>query len=56
MNVIDNAVYVDGVRLADPHSLEETFELAREKKGLAWIGLYRPDEGELRAVADELDL
>jgi len=56
MNVIDNAVYVDGVRLADPHSLEKTFELARAKKGLAWIGLYRPDEGELRAVADEFEL
>ena len=56
MNVIDNAVYVDGVRLTDPHSLEETFELARDKKGLAWIGLYRPDEAELRAVADEFEL
>ena len=56
MNVIDNAVYVNGVRLADPHSLEETFELARDKKGMAWIGLYRPDEAELRAVADEFQL
>src|SRR3954468_14634711 len=56
MNVIDNAVYVDGVRLSDPHSLEETFQLARAKKGLAWIGLYRPDEAELRAVADEFEL
>ena len=56
MNVIDNAVYVDGVRIADPPSLEETFELARDRKGLAWIGLYRPDEAELRAVAEEFQL
>jgi magnesium transporter len=56
MNVIDNAVYVDGVRIADPPSLDETFELARDRNGLAWIGLYRPDEAELRAVADEFEL
>ncbi|MEP6562712.1 MAG: CorA family divalent cation transporter, partial [Nakamurella sp.] len=56
MKVIANAVYVNGVRVADPLGLEETFELVRAKEGLAWIGLYRPDEVELRAVAAQFDL
>jgi magnesium transporter len=56
MTLIDNAVYVNGVRTADPASLEETFELVRDRNGLAWIGLYRPDEAELGAVAAEFGL
>lgn len=56
MPVVDNAVYVAGQRHAEPESLEVTFELMRDSGGLAWIGLYRPDEGEVRAVADEFGL
>ena len=53
MTLVDNAVYVDGRRTANPASLEETYQLLRERKGMAWIGLYRPDVDELRSVARE---
>ena len=54
--IVDNAVYVDGARTADPISLEETFETVRDRDGFAWIGLYRPTREELGAVAAEFDL
>ncbi len=56
MAVVDNAVYVDGCRHVEPPSLEETYELLREQKGMAWIGLYRPDAGEIRSVAAEFEI
>jgi magnesium transporter len=56
MTLVDNAVYVDGHRTADPGSLEETYELLRDRHGMAWIGLYRPDEAEIRSLAREFDL
>lgn len=54
--LVDNAVYVSGRRTPDPVSLEETFETVRDRHGFAWIGLYRPSESELGAVATEFDL
>jgi magnesium transporter len=56
MALVDNAIYVDGQRTADPRSLEETYELLRDRHGMAWIGLYRPDVAEIRSVAGEFDL
>ncbi len=56
MPIIDNAVYVDGRRTENPANLEETFEVMKERGGLAWIGLYRPESAEVRAVADEFGL
>ncbi|WP_255771623.1 magnesium and cobalt transport protein CorA [Pseudarthrobacter sulfonivorans] len=56
MTIIDNAVYVNGVRTADPEDLDETYFLLRQREGMAWIGLYRPDGDELRSVAEEFDL
>lgn len=56
MTLIDNAVYVHGHRTADARGLEETYELLRERDGLAWIGLYRPDVAEIRSVATEFEL
>jgi magnesium transporter len=47
---------VAGRRTADPEGLEETYFLLRQREGMAWIGLYRPDPHELRSVADEFDL
>ena len=38
MTIIDNAVYVNGVRHAEPESLEQTFETLAEHGGMAWIG------------------
>jgi magnesium transporter len=54
--VVDNAIYVDGVRAAAPVSLEETYERLRESNGMAWIGLYRPTAEQLAPVAKEFDL
>jgi magnesium transporter len=56
MTLIDNAVYVDGRRTADPASLDETYEVLRERHGMAWIGLYRPEPAEIRSVASEFEL
>ena len=44
------------MRTADPASLDETFECMRERRGMAWIGLYRPEKNEILAVAEELHL
>lgn len=56
MTVVENAIYVDGVRTQSPKTLEDTFEMLQERGGVAWIGLYRPDEAEVRAVAREFNL
>ncbi len=56
MPIVDNAVYVNGVRTANPDSLDETFELLRERHGIAWIGLYRPTPDEVQSVASEFGL
>ncbi|HEX3796678.1 MAG TPA: magnesium and cobalt transport protein CorA [Acidimicrobiales bacterium] len=56
MAVVNNAVYVDGKRSADPRTLDETYELLHERRGMAWIGLYRPDVEEIRSVAREFEL
>jgi magnesium transporter len=44
------------VREAHPVTLDQTFEELRDNGGFAWIGMYRPTEAELRAVADEFSL
>ncbi|MET3718832.1 MULTISPECIES: magnesium/cobalt transporter CorA [unclassified Arthrobacter] len=56
MTIIDNAVYVDGVRSAEPKSLEQTFDALAHHGGMAWIGLYRPTAEEMAAVASEFGL
>jgi magnesium transporter len=56
MTIIDNAVYVDGVRSAEPQTLEQTFETLTRRGGMAWIGLYRPTAAEMAAVALEFGL
>ena len=53
MTIIDNAVYVDGHRACEPATLDETYELLRDRHGMGWIGLYRPDPVEMESVADE---
>jgi magnesium transporter len=56
MAVVDNAIYVDGRRAAEPESLEQTYELLRDEHGMGWIGLYRPDDEEIASVATEFGL
>ncbi|GGO82324.1 magnesium and cobalt transport protein CorA [Nonomuraea cavernae] len=55
--VIDNAIYQDGRRVDTPQSLADAFErLKQTPDGLAWIGLYRPQEWELTQLAEEFEL
>jgi magnesium transporter len=54
--LIDDAIYVDGRRVATPETLQDVFEVLKEKAGFAWIGLYRPTDDEVRSVADEFTL
>ncbi|MFJ6312405.1 magnesium/cobalt transporter CorA [Pseudarthrobacter oxydans] len=56
MTIIDNAVYVDGVRHVEPETLEQTFDMLAHHGGMAWIGLYRPTPEEMAAVASEFGL
>jgi len=55
--LVDAAVYTAGCRQCSPKSLAETFTALRaEPGGMAWIGLYRPDEQELSTLAAEFGL
>ena len=55
--IVDSAVYVDGNRVASPGSLAETYEcLHQQPDGMAWIGLYRPEEHEVASLASEFQL
>jgi magnesium transporter len=56
-SVIDNAIYAGGRRVDSPATLADTFERLRDKPGcMAWIGLYRPAESQLLALAEEFGL
>lgn len=54
--IVEDAIYVDGHRIAETVSLEETYEAVRDRCGMAWIGLYRPTEEEFESVAGEFGL
>ena len=56
MAVIDNAIYVDGRRVASPQTLARTAESLAETGGFAWIGLYRPEPAQLNVLAAGFDL
>lgn len=56
MTLVANAVYVDGRKRINPETLDQTFELMRHSGGMGWIGLYRPEREELRAVEAEFNL
>ncbi|MBA2322465.1 MAG: magnesium/cobalt transporter CorA [Actinomycetota bacterium] len=60
MSLIDNVIYVDGKRAVRPESLEKTFDELRrcpaDGHSFSWIGLLRPTEEDIQAVAAEFDL
>ncbi len=56
MPIVDNAIYRGGQRVLTPSSLEETFEHLQDDGTFAWIGLYRPSDAEIDAVAAEFEL
>jgi magnesium transporter len=56
-SMVDSAIYLEGRRTASPTSLAETFRSLREQTdAVGWIGLYRPTQDELAALAAEFDL
>jgi magnesium transporter len=55
--MVDNAVYSDGRRIATPSSAERSrAELEDDPDRLAWLGLYRPEPGDLGRLAELFDL
>jgi magnesium transporter len=54
--IVDNAIYVDGRRAAEPSSLQKTYESCQQRRRVAWIDLYKPTEEEFTSVAEELGL
>ena len=55
--IVDNAVYSAGRRIATPGSLEEIrVELDAGEERLAWLGLYRPEPGDIGQLAELFDL
>ncbi|MBO1331336.1 magnesium and cobalt transport protein CorA [Streptomyces sp. VRA16 Mangrove soil] len=56
-SVVHAALYRDGVRVASPPTLTDTYRQLRERpRTMAWIGLARPTEAELKSLAAEFDL
>lgn len=56
-SVVQTALYRDGVRVASPDTLTDTYRQLREMpRTTAWIGLARPTETELKSLATEFDL
>lgn len=56
MGKMDSVVYVDGKRVPGVIPIEQTYDIARERSGLAWIILSEPDQRELMSVAGEFEL
>ncbi|HKH39593.1 MAG TPA: magnesium/cobalt transporter CorA [Rubrobacter sp.] len=54
--IVDNVIYVDGRRTEESGSLQETYEGVRQRRGVAWIALYKPTEEEFGSVAREFGL
>jgi len=54
--IVDSAIYLNGKRAEASGSLEETYEKTRAIGGVAWIGLYKPTDGEFGRVAEEFGL
>ncbi|MFW3172450.1 magnesium and cobalt transport protein CorA [Geodermatophilus sp. CPCC 206100] len=55
--IVDNAVYSSGRRVATPETVAESHEwLAEDPERLVWLGLYRPQPGELGELAEQYDL
>lgn len=56
-SLVDSAVYIDGDRVASPPTLAESYRaLHAQPEGMAWIGMYRPDEREVASLAAEFGL
>lgn len=55
--IVDSAIYLDGRRVATMDSIVDTVDqLDQHPGGMAWIGLYRPDDIEIHTLADQFAL
>jgi magnesium transporter len=55
--IVDSAIYEGGVRIETPRTVAEAAEFLRERpRAMAWIGLFRPAEGQLLGVAETFGL
>jgi magnesium transporter len=54
--IVDQAMYQGGKRMAVAGDIGELSAACRNGGGIAWVGLYRPDERELASIAREFDL
>jgi magnesium transporter len=54
--IVDCAIYVDGCRVAQAHSVDAALEAARRRGGFVWIGLHEPVAEEFDGVARAFDL
>jgi magnesium transporter len=56
--MVDNAVYASGRRIATPESTAESHEWLEQgfDDRMVWLGLYRPEPGELGELAELYDL
>ncbi|GIG68036.1 magnesium and cobalt transport protein CorA [Phytomonospora endophytica] len=55
-SVVQAAVYRDGRRTDTPATLAEALRSLPEDDSMAWIGLYRPDEAQILAAAEQFGL
>jgi magnesium transporter len=56
-SVVDAAIYLRGERVESPSTIADSARLLRgQPGGMAWIGLFRPTEAQLRPVAEEFGL
>jgi magnesium transporter len=56
-SIVDAAIYQQGKRIEGSGTMADTAARLREHPGaMAWIGLYRPDETQLLALAEEFGL
>ncbi|GAA3589202.1 magnesium/cobalt transporter CorA [Klugiella xanthotipulae] len=56
MTLSTNSIYVDGKLAHTAETLDDTFRLLRENRGMAFIALDRPAEHELISVGQEFGL
>jgi magnesium transporter len=56
-SMVDAGLYLAGNRIGSPTTVSETSKMLGDTPGaMAWIGLFRPTEGQLRPVAEEFGL
>jgi magnesium transporter len=53
--VVDSVIYVDGARVPGELPLDQAYDVARARAGLAWINLHEPSRDDLASVAAEFE-